>query len=129
MIVKLQTNDKQQLRPIWQRSLIVCAAMFRHWDDEKERHWLEAFNRGFNRFVLVKGIGIYGSIVCLPLIYLTLTMAKSNELNNSIGAAILTTILCSIIGGIVFGVLAWFGTVYSYEQYLEQKKAPQNRAN
>lgn len=127
--MKPQTNNTKIFTPTWQRMLIFCAAMFRSWNPDRELQWLVIYNQGVNRFILVRGIGIYGSIVCLPLTYLTLTMAKNNDLNVPEGAAVLTTVLCSLIGGILFGITAWYGTVFSYQRYLEQKKAPQSGAN
>ncbi len=110
-------NSVKGLNRISIRNILMStSSMYKDWDPSKRAKWQEIYRQGFVRFFIWRGLLIYTTSIFVPLYFLTLSLVQRAEISQSVHASILNVFMLSVIGGFLFCLCMWFGTLFSYQK-------------
>ena len=98
---------------------IKHCTLYKRWDDEEIYRWESRRVKGKLMHICVSGLGWYGCILFIGIMLATFHLAGQGDNSVSIDRLILTNIALCSLSGMIFGLVTWHATEYSYLQHKE----------
>lgn len=105
-------------------ALIKYCSLFTEWDASEIQQWKEIYVQGRNRFILQRGILIYGAILFFGLTVSAYYLEKPQTSEEILKLIYIRFSLC-LLAGLAFGYGCWEGTCRAYNNMIEKRKNTQ----
>lgn len=96
---------------------IKHCAFYKRWDDQEIFQWESRRAKGKLMHVCVNGLGWFGCILFIGITLATFHLAGQGDNSVTMDRLILTNIALCSLSGMIFGLLTWHATEWSYLQH------------